>query len=498
LPPGKILGYFERRWDCPIDGNLTIPVARVVELADTPDLGSGSARIGGSSPLARTTFIEDCEENDICRTVTAQIQTENETPKVRFPKIIRFRRVEAKIYGKKPNYPFYRLAYYVAGKRITRSFKSYGEAKAEAEKKVREIAGGSQAAALSAAQSRDALAALQRLENFRQSTGCRYSLLAAVSELVETVEKLNGRGMGEAVEGFLQTVAAVSRKDVAEAVEEFITGRKHKAEAKEGKRAQLSASYEIHVTGWLRGFAKTFSATAVCDLSKSHIDLYFKPLTEVSAKNRNDRRATLKMFLAWAVRQDYLPVNHRLFEANGMARETVEAGDTDFFRPGELQKFLDNAETDLLPVLAIAGLAGLRIEEIMRLDWADVWRVEGHIEITARQAKTRQRRLVAICPALAAWLAQCRDKIGMVYPAGLHVFGRRFTKLRASLKIPTRKNGLRHAFCTYHFALHANENLTAQQAGNSPPMIHAHYKGLATKADAEKWFQIMPKNIGNV
>ena len=29
--------------------------ARVVELADTPDLGSGSARIGGSSPLARTT-----------------------------------------------------------------------------------------------------------------------------------------------------------------------------------------------------------------------------------------------------------------------------------------------------------------------------------------------------------------------------------------------------------------------------------------------------------
>jgi hypothetical protein len=30
--------------------------ARVVELADTPDLGSGSARIGGSSPLARTTF----------------------------------------------------------------------------------------------------------------------------------------------------------------------------------------------------------------------------------------------------------------------------------------------------------------------------------------------------------------------------------------------------------------------------------------------------------
>jgi hypothetical protein len=67
-------------------------------------------------------------------------------PKVRFPKAIRFRRIEATIYGKTKKYLFYRLAYYVAGGRVTRSFKSYGEAKTEAERKVREIAGGSQAA----------------------------------------------------------------------------------------------------------------------------------------------------------------------------------------------------------------------------------------------------------------------------------------------------------------------------------------------------------------
>jgi hypothetical protein len=30
-----------------------------------------------------------------------------EKPKVRFPKIIRFRRIEATIYGKRPKYPFY-------------------------------------------------------------------------------------------------------------------------------------------------------------------------------------------------------------------------------------------------------------------------------------------------------------------------------------------------------------------------------------------------------
>jgi hypothetical protein len=146
---------------------------------------------------------------------------------VRFPKTVRFRRVEATIYGRTKRYDFYRLAYYVSGKRVIRSFKNYREAKDEAELKVREIAEGSLAAALNADQSRDALAALERLETFRLSTGKRLSLLGVVSEHVEALEKLNGRSLVEAIEGYLQTVATVTRKDVSEAVAEFVDGRKH-------------------------------------------------------------------------------------------------------------------------------------------------------------------------------------------------------------------------------------------------------------------------------
>ena len=92
-----------------------------------------------------------------------------------------------------------------------------------------------------------------------------------------------------------------------------------------------------------------------------------------------------------------------------------------FFPPRRTGKAVGQRPCRFAPVLAIAGLAGLRGEEIMRLDWADVWRVAGHIEITARQAKTRQRRLVEICPALAAWLESYRKTTGKVYPAGVHV-----------------------------------------------------------------------------
>ena len=78
-------------------------------MADAPDLGSGPERVGGSSPLARTTFTGDFEENENHRTVTAQILADIQ-PKVRIPKVIHFRRIEATIYGKTKKYAFYRLA----------------------------------------------------------------------------------------------------------------------------------------------------------------------------------------------------------------------------------------------------------------------------------------------------------------------------------------------------------------------------------------------------
>jgi hypothetical protein len=92
----------------------------------------------------------------------AQNPAKSETPKMRFPKVIRHRKAEVAICGKKPNYSFHRIAYRVAGKRHLRNFSKYSEPLKEAERIVRELAEGSQAAAHTADQSRDALVAFQR------------------------------------------------------------------------------------------------------------------------------------------------------------------------------------------------------------------------------------------------------------------------------------------------------------------------------------------------
>jgi hypothetical protein len=68
------------------------------------------AREAASSPAKRAIFTSEEAENGVYRRDSAQIPGESETEAVQFPKIIGHRKAECKIYGKKPDYPFYRVA----------------------------------------------------------------------------------------------------------------------------------------------------------------------------------------------------------------------------------------------------------------------------------------------------------------------------------------------------------------------------------------------------
>ena len=199
------------------------------------------------------------------------------------------------------------------------------------------------------------------------------------------------------------------------------------------------------------------------------------------------------MFLGWCVRQDYLAANHRLFETEALQNEPLDDAPIDYYRPKELRALLEQSSEQMRIIIALQALGGLRLQEALRLDWHEVFAIAGNIEVSTSKSKTRQRRLVEIGPALKMWLAPYRGRKGKVATQTLNGYTASFTALRRSLKIPPRRNGLRHGFVTYHFAVHQNEDATAAQAGNSPAMIHAHYKGLATKAEAEKWFNVTPK-----
>jgi integrase len=353
-------------------------------------------RVVGSSPTFGAIFSPENEAVGKHRTDSAQNSGKTTPKRVKFPQTVTHRKAEVTIYGKSGSYPFYRIVFRANGKRCMKSFATYGEAKEEAEKKVREISQGSQILALSNKEVTSSLAIRDALESFRRDTGRTVSALTAVTEYLEAAKVLGERQLREAVEGFLQTVAVVRRKPLADAISEFTASRAPKAIGKEGKRSALNPKYVENTANWLRDFSATFPGHGVGDISKVHLNAFIAEYDDLSAKSRNDRRAVVKQFLRWCVRQDYLSASHRLFEADGLITEASDAAPIDYYRPNELRALLEAATIEMRPVIALQAFAGLRLQEALRLDWKDVFGTPGYVSITSGASKTRQRRLVTI------------------------------------------------------------------------------------------------------
>jgi integrase len=71
-------------------------------------------------------------------------------------------------------------------------------------------------------------------------------------------------------------------------------------------------------------------------------------------------------------------------------------------------------DSELVPSIAIQLFAGLRRSEVAALDWNEIDLAENHLEVKAAKAKTRQRRLVNIQPALADFLDHNHPETGPV------------------------------------------------------------------------------------
>ncbi len=146
--------------------------------------------------------------------------------------------------------------------------------------------------------------------------------------------------------------------------------------------------------------------------------------------------------------------------------------------------------------LAIGLFAGLRPEEIERLEWRHIDLPSATLRVPGANAKDRERRIVEIQPTLAAWLAPLVRRAGKVLTAPL-------AKLRVTARAILGLKAwpadiMRHTFVSYHFAHYQNEGYTKAQVGHRDDGRVFYHNYMVPKSRAEArlfWSTIPPVDV---
>ena len=119
---------------------------------------------------------------------------------------------------------------------------------------------------------------------------------------------------------------------------------------------------------------------------------------------------------------------------------------------------------------------------------------------TPQTAKRRRQRFVEMSDNLIVWLLPYRKTHGPVSPPGITFRRRRVRVLDKAGVGKWLRDGLRHTYGSYHIALHQDAAKTAFEMGHrgNSDLVYQHYRKLVTKSDAERFWQIRPRQSEGV
>jgi integrase len=400
------------------------------------------------------------------------------TKRIRFPIVVKRGSSVVKIYrDRKPTGMYYRVAYHLGGKRHRLHFNDLEEATSEAKAKAAQLSRGD----VDAAQltGKDRLVYGRAVEAVKEHGA---PLDAAALEYSEARRLLDGGSVVEAARFYSRHHGrGITRKSVADAVDAMIAAKTAKG---------VSTVYLADLRYRLGVFKKAFH----CDvnaLTPDDLKAFFESqATKLSARSHNNFLRTIKTFLRFAQNHGWLSKEADLLSR--VEKRSEKPTPVEIFTPTQIAALLKHASGDISPCIALAAFAGLRSEETLRLDWADVERRPGFIEVAAHKAKTQARRIVPISDNLARWLALAQRKSERVWPHSKAWFFEAMRNTANAAKINWKQNALRHSWISYRLAEIQDVNRVALEAGNSPQMIFRHYRELATPQQARTWFSIAP------
>ncbi len=308
-------------------------------------------------------------------------------------------------------------------------------------------------------------------------------------------EKLASYGISvqQAVLNQLKLLQAAEqpRKALSEVLAEF-----RDAKAAEGLRPN---SFKAVIWEMSRFVESSGGSTPVSDISLAQLEHYLK--SSLTPGTFNTRRKHLVTFLNFALKRGWVEKNHAL---NINLR--IERYEVHILTPEQVARLLfacdvlqEPARSSMRAYIALAAFAGIRPEELHRLNWRDIDLENNSIYISKSVSKVNDDRNVPITENLRAWLLSIENRTGVIAPASS--FRRRFNTVRPVAGFRTWQSPkgdiwhhdvLRHTYGSCWLAIHQNRPLLAEHMGNSVRIITKHYKRMVSRGQAEAWFNVIP------
>ena len=151
----------------------------------------------------------------------------------------------------------------------------------------------------------------------------------------------------------------------------------------------------------------------------------------------------------------------------------------------------DVDQKNLMHVVVMLFL-GVRPHEAMKLKENALNMEKRTLTIGASIAKTRSFRVIKLPEVAVQWIERYHLKLPLegCVPMVLKDF-------RASLGFARwPQDCLRHSAASYMLARDQSADAVALQLGNSPVILHRHYKALVTEEEAAEFWDLTPEKVG--
>lgn len=186
-----------------------------------------------------------------------------------------------------------------------------------------------------------------------------------------------------------------------------------------------------------------------------------------------------------------------------MEFDSLHVGEREVFSVDESARLLYTCATkhkDLLPFVATGLFAGVRVFEMLRMNWESIDLREQSIDLPAKITKRKRQRSIEIEPVLRIWLKRSLE-LGIKHEGPLlqvstyDALRDRIRELAKDSKVVWKQNALRHSYASYWLAKHGDLDRLSLQLGHAGGLevLQRFYHRAVKEKTADTFWKLTPR-----